>query len=529
MFYGSTKIDFFNGKREQKMIRNKEGKSVQGVGERGVTQFIRHHVTLQLLLICYCNAFTSLLVGSYQGKQLLPITKNVVRKERWLFQSKKNNNNLEDVSLERDVSSLENWSNEMGIQMSNGVTLSSGFGENDWGFQTTETFEGKAGDTVLSVPRSIIMSSQKTLEDLGGMDVFHPSFQILADEGVEEYTSQFLLMVKVLYETAQKESSIWYPWLQSLPKEFTTGTYMDDFERQYLSPISLALTEFEDAKLQAFQKALFAIRTNIDGLDSFLNDNDDCIKWAFNVVFSRCWIYSDTQQQGIDADANIVPLGDMFNHREPANIIVSDDIEKNEDNVEFQLLLNDETTTAGTQQQLFLSYGLNNPHRFLVIFGFVDESMPEIFSQIVFTNPCPELIELGCEDRSKMVYRTEDGLISNAVWDCILFALLHSKPEEQKLLYEAHINGNKEAKAKLHSKYALEVLISLRRHITDTRSHFESKVIGSVNPTVFTEHPRLETILRMNQFVSSVLSKVLFRVERMIESEVALRRKQMSN
>ena len=515
------------------MIR-KGGESFQWVDQRGVCRLIRQNVITYSILICHCYAFTSL-CGKYQGKQLFSNVK--VLKQQKLFQSKKNN--LEDVSLERDVSSLECWSSEMGIKMADGVSLSSGFGENDWGFQTTDTFEGRPGESILSVPRSLIMSSQNTLDDLGGMDVFHPAFDILAEEGVEEYRSQFLLMVKVLYETAQNDSSIWYPWLQSLPKDFTTGTYMDDFERQFLSPISLALTEFEDKKLMAFRKALCAIRSKINGLGSFLenesvvmnSDQNDCIKWAFNVVFSRCWIYSDTQQ-GMDADANIVPLGDMFNHREPANVVVSDDVEKNTDCVEFQLLNNlDDGTTHHHQQQLFLSYGLNNPHRFLVIFGFVDESMPEIFSQIVFTNPCPELVELGCEDRSKMVYRTEDGLISNAVWDCILFALLHSKPDEQKLLYDAHVNGNKEGKTKLHAKYALEVLISLRRHISDTRFHFESKLSssGSVNQMVLAEHPRLETILRMNKFVSSVLGKVLFRVERMIESEVALRRKQINN
>eukprot|EP01083_Nonionella_stella_P302783 1045430_1 len=99
----------------------------------------------------------------------------------------------------------------------------------------------------------------------------------------------------------------------------------------------------------------------------------------------------------------MVPFGDMFNHKEPPNVVVRD--ADNSDAVEFVLAKDvelDEST--GEECDLFLSYGLTNPHRFLGVFGFVDETMPEVFCQVLFNNPTPELIRLGCNDRSKMVY-----------------------------------------------------------------------------------------------------------------------------
>eukprot|EP01083_Nonionella_stella_P106747 308341_1 len=99
--------------------------------------------------------------------------------------------------------------------------------------------------------------------------------------------------------------------------------------------------------------------------------------------------------------------------------------------------------------------------------------MPEVFCQVLFNNPTPELIRLGCNDRSKMVYRTTDGGISTAVWDCILYTLLAQVPFEQDEFYTAHIEKDIAKKAEFHTKYALEESLTLRNHVEGTANELK--------------------------------------------------------
>jgi hypothetical protein len=263
---------------------------------------------------------------------------------------------------------------------------------------------------------------------------------------------------------------------------------------------------------------------------------------------TRCWRYAqDSHEDEVDVEEEkeekghvdmirpiLVPFGDMFNHKEPPNVIVRDSDAF--DSVDFVLAYDtnvpshhhhDDPQEGSTSNVgLFLSYGLTNPHRFLTVFGFCDESMPEVFSQLLFHNPTPELINLGCNDRSKMVYRTSDGGISTAVWDCILYTLLAQVPSEQEQFYSAHLENNTEEKMRFHRKYALEEALTLRNHVEATANEFRDyfRKIDFMSEDERALHPRLPLIRRHNHFLYRIFDKVRQRIDQRAQNEVKRRK-----
>jgi len=269
--------------------------------------------------------------------------------------------------------------------------------------------------------------------------------------------------------------------------------------------------------LKFFSEAIRAIPDN--NLQQFLSkcDSDELLQWAFSIVFTRSHRYSTHGE----ISADVVPVADIFNHRNPGDILWND----TPDYVEF-VLKADVEINSGESRDLFMSYGLaHNPHRFLTIFGFVDESIPEVLSQVLFKTPTAEMIALGCNDPTKMVFRSEDGMIANAVWDSMLYALLVSESGEQMALYNAHVQGDKEAKAAIHSRYALEVSLALKKHVEQALAESYSEVQD--DPLVDdTDHPRLHLIRQHNSFLREIFLKVKCRLDGMIHAELRRRMSQ---
>lgn len=150
-------------------------------------------------------------------------------------------------------------------------------------------------------------------------------------------------------------------------------------------PFSWALARVETLHLKAFREALQELldsdqtdksdtnanndndnNSNSLGIPQHVAYNDTVTQWAFNVVLTRSWQYpvDDDSDDSQTMRSDLVPLGDMFNHAEPAN-----------DTIQFITKYDVQENTT-----LTLSYGTpTNPHRFLTVFGFVDTAQPEIF------------------------------------------------------------------------------------------------------------------------------------------------------
>merc|ERR1711935_895277 len=96
-----------------------------------------------------------------------------------------------------------------------------------------------------------------------------------------------------------------------------------------------------------------------DYFSSSNNKEEEAFKnlflWAFNVVNTRCWRFENDikykDQETKICNTDIVPIGDMFNHREPPNVAVfeSDD---NGDNTEK----NKKTTSSSSSPTVEFIY-----------------------------------------------------------------------------------------------------------------------------------------------------------------------------
>lgn len=447
-------------------------------------------------------------------------------------------------SHRRNISLLNQWAVENKVQLSPSAALSLNSEEDDYGISLNKS--SKKYDRILSVPKEVVLDSEYIRREWYAY--LEPALDHIHKSGLHDSTLNFVLMAKILYEYNLGKDSRWYMWIESLPKVFNTGVCMDEVELDCLPPFSLALANFERQQLEVFQKAYGMLEDTPIFVKSV---SDELCTWAFNVVMTRCWRYAqNSEYNGDDGSLNddngnndmvrpiIVPLGDMFNHKEPPNVMVKDSDLL--DSVEF-VLAQDIPVPHPSQRKgdqsdsssidLFLSYGLTNPHRFLTVFGFCDESMPEVFSQLLFQNPTPELIHLGCNDRSKMVYRTSDGGISTTVWDCILYTLLAQVPSEQQEFYTAHMEGNVEEKMRFHRKYALEEALTLRNHVEATANEFRDyfRKIDFMKEEERALHPRLPLIRRHNHFLYRIFDKVRQRIDQRARNEVKRRKEAKSN
>ena len=381
----------------------------------------------------------------------------------------------------------------------------------------------KAGDEIMSIPRNVILSSQDAQASLTKEEV-DIVMTTLKPGGLDAYAGEFFLMLRLLQEVAackDENSCSLGPWLDSLPTDFDMGIYFDDLERSYLSQLASKLLDLQERQLAAFRLACNAL-VDCDEKHASLFESEgskhaDVVKWAFSVVFSRSW-----RSPSDPDDARIVPLADNFNHGENANVIV----EEGENGV-TQVVLK---TDVERDTELKLSYGPGyDPSRFLIIFGFFDDTVREVFCGVAFTDPSAELVHLGAADRSAMIYR-DDGAISNAVWDSTLYVTLAQKPDEQKAFYEARINDDAETFQELHRKYRLEIALSLKNHADAVlQTEYLVPTDQELSKINVKEHPRLPMILRHNRFMRKVFSNVKDRLEKQVLLEVEKRRAELKD
>lgn len=228
----------------------------------------------------------------------------------------------------RDFASLQEWALENGVVLADGVGFQQVNAEgDDWTIAVQQQSKTKqqddddkttllleAGSVVMSVPKNLVLSSPEVLKELGGESCLQDAWDILDKADFKNHKAEFLLFLKILKEVDLGTESRWYPWLESLPKIFETGVCFNDVELGCLPPFSRALADYERMKLRVFGLAA----SKLSGFPWLVgnqdNDrdgqNNDLYQWAFNVVYSRCWKFSDDLESGI---SDIVPIGDLFN------------------------------------------------------------------------------------------------------------------------------------------------------------------------------------------------------------------------
>jgi hypothetical protein len=430
----------------------------------------------------------------------------------------------------RDIQGLDSWANQQGILRENGFELleqndSRSGGGGDWSAQLRQSQSTggarKEGMRVMQVPSHLIFSSQRIRQEFENAKVdLTEALELLERKKCALQTPQFYIFLKLLQEWELGPTSQWYPYLQSLPRSYMTAATMDEVELECLPPFAWSLAQLFRIHCTSFIEALALVPNTL--LTEETKGNTELAQWTFNTVLTRCW-----GQDGGDNNetrCDVVPMADMFNHGDPANVVIYYDENENCNVLlKHQEKEEDGVTLSATLIPLRLSYGkATNPSRFLSIFGFVDESQPTIFCQVLVHDPSDRHVQMGY-DTSKMVFSTTDGSIADEVWDVILFSILEQAPALQNAFYQAHVDGTNEVKATMHQKFRLESAIVLKKHVDGTLQEL-GKLLHSMDGLDFDKHARLPMIQKHNQFVHQVFSYTKTQLDEQIKAEVLKRR-----
>jgi hypothetical protein len=315
----------------------------------------------------------------------------------------------------RDIVSLEHWARQRGVYIHPRIHLLENDTESSssgWGLKHASSSSGldlEAAAVILRVPTTLVWNAGALHDewvlsshlDAQWTTVWQRVLaQLYTTAVTRDHVAEFILLVRLLEESrgrctdhtgSDAANSTWQTWIESLPPTLTTGVSFTESERQCLPAYTRALVEYERIKLQIFTSALVTLSAAARTSSSLQTASvpsrgkvnwpsrdwsDAEIQWAYQIVSSRCWKQprskEDDSRDNTWRCTDLVPMGDMFNHREPSNVVVT---VTSDDSIDF--VYTGSVVDNCNDTGLYLSYGLgSNPHRFLAVFGFVDESMP---------------------------------------------------------------------------------------------------------------------------------------------------------
>jgi len=434
-----------------------------------------------------------------------------------LFSVSSTTTDLEETA-QRDIASMDEWASACGVERCQGFQLVATNKENeplDVGAMTTVDLPAES--PVLFVPSHIIISADQSKNEIGYIEAAENLFYKL---GTIDHTPYFYLFLKLLIEYELGEESLWYPWLNSLPRYFSTGASMTHFCCQdCLPPLVGNLALSERTRFRQFFKSI----SYCDLISQYTKADKKLAKWAFNIVYTRGF------EDGY-GDVKIVPFGDYVSCIDPylsrSREKIADSFRHNffrrpqfnhDTNWEIQGQYDDQgnyyayTTydvPAGSPLRMTYTAGdSSNPSFLFARYGFLDESSPATFCKILIEPVTQELVDTGYSHERMLFYRGS-GEASEEVWDVLLYKILgENNPEHQQILYVAHMNGDYDTKQALHNQYYSETLSALKSHVDGFLAELEdlsNRTVGRDRNV----HPRLPIILQHNEFVKQVFLAV---------------------
>ena len=131
--------------------------------------------------------------------------------------------NIEDHTAQRDVPGMANWAMQCGVQKADGVEPYSADG-NDWQLVASQNIA--SGSPVLFVPGNMVLSSNAVVNEFGGSLQQAENALVESEKGLAQRLPLFRLMVKILAEYEKGQNSPYFPWMNSLPRQFYNGVAM---------------------------------------------------------------------------------------------------------------------------------------------------------------------------------------------------------------------------------------------------------------------------------------------------------------
>ena len=407
-----------------------------------------------------------------------------------------------EESTPRIFDTLEDWASACGVQKAEGVQLTTeteevadnGVTDVNVGVMTTKNIP--TGQPVLFVPSDMIISASKVREELG---TDRSAETLLGRLGKADDLPQYYLMLKIISEYEKGEASPYFSWLKSLPRYFSSGSSMTHFCcTKLLPPLVGKLANRERIRFTYFYKALQDSQV-LDNAQTKTNKN--LAKWAFAVVFTRCFPFGETN----GGDSHLIPMADYFNHGTETEVEMNIDAEGN--------CYVYSTCDIPAGSPLRVSYGEpTNPSFLFARYGFLDESSPATFCKIMIPDHTEELINMGC-DHSKMLFYKDTGEVSQEVWDVLLYKILgETDPETQQALYNAHMSNDYDTKQQIHEYYYPQTYAALQEHVTSFLKQLD-ELTEKASGRNLEIHPRIPLVMRHNEFVRQTFVLVQQRLQ----------------
>lgn len=412
---------------------------------------------------------------------------------------------------------LLQWAVNSGVEFSPGTEIvADEF--SDWGMELVESKE--RGTPILTVPSELVLTSQNfqgtQLERWMQDNIGHPY-----------YLPECILATVLLEELSEGSSSPWYVWLESLPTEFSTGIFLDSFERSIVRRIAPTFLAKYEEQWNNFQSLIVKLSRDPQSILNpafrrWLQSQDNLIltaQWAFTIVATRSWRTPDGKH------ATIVPIGDMLNHdTQRANIRPC--FGQNDGAIQLCLTI-DTSGTSEEPQGIYLCYGMaHQPARFLVNFGFCDKSSPLIDAHIdryLANNSLPPLSdekEWPAFDPSCMVVSSKDGVVSEDVWKIFLLKILRERDPSQirriQDVYDSEDDENlDETLVGLLDDWELVVALEMKEHFKEVLENVYPQF--QYSDSDFLSHSLLKMILMYNTMMREVYGRAIDHLDLVID------------
>ena len=386
----------------------------------------------------------------------------------------------------RDPYSMEEWATQYGLQKAEGVELYSNDGGSD--YQLVTQSGCGAGQTAICVPADIVLNSLSIQQEFGTSLQQAEAAVVQIDQGAEYRLPLFRLMVKILVEYEKGQESLYYPWLNSMPRQFFNGVSMTKACFNCLPPYAGWLTSTERINFTHFDAALRQVYGPLSR-NTILNKK--VVRWAYNVALTRFHEVWQPERAKV-----IGPMADMLNHSSEPNCEIAVDYDGNV-NV---LALYD--IPAGSP--LTISLGdPTNPTPIFAKYGFLPQDCATIFCKAMHLYP--QIQELGYEF-SDVLFQTETGEIAPQVWDIFLYDILQQNdPDGAQQFYTACQNNNEGTKEQYKAQYYPYTLEALKQHVYSILSDAENLTMKAQSYDI-NLHPCVPVIVAHNQLVTQTFT-----------------------
>lgn len=403
--------------------------------------------------------------------------------------------NVYEENTQRDVYPMEEWANQYGLQKMEGIDL---YTEDGADYQLLAQTQIPAGSPILFVPAGMVLSSNAVVDEFGGALQQAEQVLVQIDQGTQKRLPLFRLMIKILAEYEKGADSPFYPWLNSLPKQFYNGVSMTDACFDCLPPYAGWLASNERINYSHFVAAI------LNGYVALSPDtlNDDMIlKWAYNVALTRFHeVWEPTRQK------LIAPMADMLNHSAEPNCEMTFDYEGN---CNVQTIYDVQPGTP-----LTISLGdPTNPTPIFAQYGFLPNDCATLFCKAMHLQP--QIKELGY-DFKDLLFQTQSGEIAPKVWDIFLYKILQENDQAaaDNFYVACKTTDDEATKQQYHDQYFQYTLDALKQHVYKILADVERLTMTAQSYDLQT-HPRVPVIVAHNNLVRDTFTMTAALLEQM--------------